>query len=591
MAPSARRQLVAATVLAALSQTAGMALKLDLWPVSLEDGGRVEFNQSACDPIAALPFLALHKGVVSKRLNHYEVLLRIEDVTVDPQRGFIQYLLYVRDRPPHNTITECVISGLPSGKFRAQFRVVTFSVESPDTATEVSTLQLPVLSFFSPPNLQGPRWSDGEAEDIEFSRTNEIFVPLENLSSAWPIRVTSVTSPKRGGGEWRRAEITTAGHGQFEPFHINPSMESNDLVVRLDPKPSHAFWRSLSSRSSPKTIDYFPISVQYVIEFGPTSIDQEPISLAIPVRLIPWPPLFLLALTVGTVLGSMVPLLSKRKRTDAVTHLKAFFAAFVVALLAWLLAIFLTQNNSEFRVGGVSLDPFQIPTAVIIGAVAGVLGFKSLDLVQKLIEVIMGRPPRPPIDESDDEADPVPRLPADHPLWRIRETTRDVLVDLQTRDSWAKQAQPLSIPVKRLLPTLLLQILYSIRSESILLEQLHYNQLYRWFVGLESDEPAWLPTVFAQDRARTFDAGIAGEFFAQVLEMDLLGRPAVAGYFVVDYMQLQAWASHKSVQAKTGESLPSEPMTAVGSPETSDSSDITPQRADRDASQQGPEPS
>ena len=98
---------------------------------------------------------------------------------------------------------------------------------------------------------------------------------------------------------------------------------------------------------------------------------------------------------------------------------------------------------------------------------------------------------------------PETRVPAAHPLRKIRELVRDVLKELNRSFSrlYAKEGRP-SIPPEQLLSALLLQALYGIRSERQLMEQLDYNLLYRWFVGLSPDDPVWDPTSFTKNRDR-----------------------------------------------------------------------------------------
>jgi transposase len=107
-----------------------------------------------------------------------------------------------------------------------------------------------------------------------------------------------------------------------------------------------------------------------------------------------------------------------------------------------------------------------------------------------------------------------------------------------------------SIPPERLLRAQLLQIFYSIRSERLLMEQLDYNLLFRWFVGLEMDEPIWAPTVFTKNRDRLLNQEIARRFFRRVVERarDLMSDE----HFTVDGTLIEAWASQKSFQRKDG---------------------------------------
>jgi transposase len=107
------------------------------------------------------------------------------------------------------------------------------------------------------------------------------------------------------------------------------------------------------------------------------------------------------------------------------------------------------------------------------------------------------------------------RVPAKHPLRPVRRVVNDVLAALDGDFSraYADGGRP-SIPPERLLRALLLQAFYTIRSERQLMEQLDYNLLYRWFVGLGVDEPVWVPTVFTKNRDRLLEADVARKFLA-----------------------------------------------------------------------------
>jgi transposase len=112
-----------------------------------------------------------------------------------------------------------------------------------------------------------------------------------------------------------------------------------------------------------------------------------------------------------------------------------------------------------------------------------------------------------------------------------------------------KRAGP-SIPPERLLRALLLQIFYSVRSERLLMEQLSYNLLFRWFVGMEMDEPVWNHAVFSKNRERLLNQEVARAFFARVLAQ---AKPHLSDeHFTVDGTLIEAWASQKSFQKKDG---------------------------------------
>jgi len=116
-----------------------------------------------------------------------------------------------------------------------------------------------------------------------------------------------------------------------------------------------------------------------------------------------------------------------------------------------------------------------------------------------------------------------------------------------------------SIPPERLLRALLLQIFYSIRSEALLIEQLDYNLLFRWFVGLGIDDPVWDPSTFSKNRDRLIEAEVARGFFHRVLAQAAAKQLLSDEHFSVDGTLIEAWASHKSFQRKDGGSPPSSP--------------------------------
>src|ERR1700748_782016 len=111
------------------------------------------------------------------------------------------------------------------------------------------------------------------------------------------------------------------------------------------------------------------------------------------------------------------------------------------------------------------------------------------------------------------------KIPADHPLRAIRGMVDQDLKDMSVRfDEIYGEDGRKSIPPERLLRALLLQLLYTVRSERMLMEQLAYNLLFRWFVGLSANEPVWHHTVFSKNRDRLLDGAVAEEFFSLVVE-------------------------------------------------------------------------
>ena len=155
---------------------------------------------------------------------------------------------------------------------------------------------------------------------------------------------------------------------------------------------------------------------------------------------------------------------------------------------------------------------------------------------------------------------PDSRVPADHPLRTIRKITDAALARLSDRFDaiYADTGRP-SIPPEKLLRALLLQAFYSVRSERQLMEQMNYNLLFRWFVGLSVDEPVWVPTVFSHNRDRLLRGDIAAEFMAAVLNLAEVEVLLSTEHFSVDGTQIKAWASMKSFRRRDGNDQDSGP--------------------------------
>ncbi len=143
------------------------------------------------------------------------------------------------------------------------------------------------------------------------------------------------------------------------------------------------------------------------------------------------------------------------------------------------------------------------------------------------------------------------RIAISHPLRAIKERV-DAILRRMSPDFdriYSDTGRP-SIPPEYLLKSLLLQVLYTIRSERLLLEQLDYNLLYRWFVGLGADDPIWEETVFSKNRQRLLDGDIADRFFIEVITEAEREGLVSTDHFTVDGTVVQAWASLKSFQKK-----------------------------------------
>jgi transposase len=152
------------------------------------------------------------------------------------------------------------------------------------------------------------------------------------------------------------------------------------------------------------------------------------------------------------------------------------------------------------------------------------------------------------------------RVPSDHPLRPIRKIVDEALgaLSAEFEKLYAKFGRP-SIAPEKLLRALLLQAFYSARSERHLMEQLGYNLLFRWFVGLSLDAAVWDVTVFTKNRERLIEGDIASQFMAAVLNQERVKALLSDDHFSVDGTLIEAWASMKSFRPKDGSGAPPAP--------------------------------
>ena len=157
------------------------------------------------------------------------------------------------------------------------------------------------------------------------------------------------------------------------------------------------------------------------------------------------------------------------------------------------------------------------------------------------------------------------RIPPTHPLRRIRRLADQALAELQSTFEvlYAREGRP-SVPPEQLLLASLLQAFYGLRSERLLLEQLHYNLLFRWFVGLSPDDPIWHPTTFTKNRQRLLNKDVMGVFLDKLMDSPEVKPLLSEEHFSVDGTLLQAWASHASLERINGKEDPPPPASGPG---------------------------
>jgi transposase len=152
---------------------------------------------------------------------------------------------------------------------------------------------------------------------------------------------------------------------------------------------------------------------------------------------------------------------------------------------------------------------------------------------------------------------PEQRVRDSHPLRKIRAMADEALKNMSERFDamYAKTGRP-SIPPEKLLRAQLIQMLYSVRSERLLMEEIDYSMLFRWFVGMNLDEPVWDVTVFTKNRNRLLEGDVAREFLAEVVRQAASKGLTSDEHFTVDGTLIEAWASLKSFQRKGEKTAP-----------------------------------
>jgi transposase len=162
---------------------------------------------------------------------------------------------------------------------------------------------------------------------------------------------------------------------------------------------------------------------------------------------------------------------------------------------------------------------------------------------------------------------PERRVPKDHPLRTIWVLSDAALQKLSGRFAalYSETGRP-SIAPEKLLRALLLQVLYTIRSERLLMEELDYNLLFRWFVGLNVDDPVWDASTFSKNRDRLLEGAVAQLFFEEVLALAREHKLLSDEHFTVDGTMIEAWAGQKSFRRKGEESTAASPGDDPGNP-------------------------
>lgn len=329
-------------------------------------GGEVRFNTIDSCPADQLPTGHDFHVVTTPS---YKVYADLNDITWS-RHGFFRYSLYVVPRPGVEAERACfIVNGDPAGAFPVQDVGVEFVVTD-GPREERGRITLPVSGSDATGYLVVPSLT--EPQEVELPGGTEISLSLQNVLAGLPISVDGVQQPLQNR-MW-----SNAGLEFKDRFQIEPGRKRNIMLV-LEPNSTQALTRLLFSKAGQTAHEKVLATLDYSTPWGvPGSLAIE-----IPVRFVPWPPLLFLALTLGTLLGSVIPIVTRRRPGSSWP--RAFLASLLIAFVVELLAMALVSFDSRLRLLGVELDPFQLLPAMLIGVFMGLLGFRSLDVLMKFI--------------------------------------------------------------------------------------------------------------------------------------------------------------------------------------------------------------
>jgi hypothetical protein len=333
------------------------------------EGGEIRFNTIDPCPSNQLPPGHDFQAVPT---TSYKVFADLSDIKWS-RHGFFRYSIYVLPKRAGEGEPACfTVNGDPIGTFPTQDVVVEFIVRDGEKE-ERERISLPVSGPDATGGLVFP--SRTEPAEIELPGATEIPLPLQNMLSKWPISVKGVQQP-HPTKIW-----SSAGLDFKESFEIEPGRK-RDMMLVLKPNSAQALTKLFFSKTGRTAHETVLATLDYSTPWGvPGSLAIE-----IPVRFVPWPPLLFLAIALGTLLGSVIPILTGQRRR---AHwLRAFVASLLIAIVVELLAMVLVSFDSEFRLLGVELDPFQLLPAMLIGVFMGLLGFRSLDILMKFLSKV-----------------------------------------------------------------------------------------------------------------------------------------------------------------------------------------------------------
>ena len=361
----------------ALTATPSFALDLELSTVQVQ-GGEVRFNASPPIPTDEWPAGENVQVVSTPR---YIVAANLDDITFS-RHGFFRYKVYVRPKPgiPGEPVY-FPVNGDSKGLFPVQMADVELGIGEGGEGETLDRKRITLLVISAEATdylIMPPR---DEPAKIDLPGEAEIPLSIQNVLKTWPVSVVAFTAPEsriwyKSGLKVRNLRYENPE--DFKPFDIRPGMAESMVVLRLVPDSSQAFSKMLFQRANALENEYVTASLDYKTPWG----IQDSLDIKIPVRFVPSLPLLFLALVLGTAMGSILPVLAGRRRWAKWP--RTFAVSLLSALIVEVLASVLVYFDSELKLFGIVLDPSLLGPAMLIGVFMGLLGFRSLDLLEKL---------------------------------------------------------------------------------------------------------------------------------------------------------------------------------------------------------------
>jgi len=369
----------AVAVICALAAMRCAALDLNLETVKLPDG-EFRFHNNHSSLVSELPFPVDSEGVQTGSSAHYTLYANLDDIRLS-KYNYFHYRVYVRSKAPDSSsLIQFFFQGYAVGSFVDQLADVRFIVNAAGTE-EPGTIRLPIFSFATRSFVECPRLVN--PEEVPFAGEKLIPISLRNVLESLPVQLKRSSRAMPGNGKlWRAVELVGADRKVLADCELVAGATATHVVaLRVRPHSTNAFANSFLPLARQPVHERISVALDYSTRGGA----PRTITIEVPVRFKPSPSTLVLAPILGAFFGSLIPVFLIRSRTWA-GWWRAFVAAGLLAILAEGIAMVLVANNSQFRLLGVELDPYQVMPAGLIGGLIGVLGFRGVDAFQKILE-------------------------------------------------------------------------------------------------------------------------------------------------------------------------------------------------------------